>query len=131
MAYTYGIKNTYRPSRLAPNAYGWSNRPAYNQADIPTALMDKPVDLTAEQFRQQFAYEWFQSGDLRGDRALTNPPFVSGAAGRIHPLLRDQASGKPARILRGYIRRAEFEAGNDMSRARLYFMYNPEVITRD
>jgi hypothetical protein len=49
----------------------------------------------------------------------------------LHPLLRDQATGKPARILRGYIRRAEFEAGNDMSRARLYFMYNPEVITRD
>jgi hypothetical protein len=55
MAYSYGIKNTFRPSRLAPNAYGWSNRPPYIQADVPTALMDQPTNLTSDQFRQQFA----------------------------------------------------------------------------
>jgi len=135
MAYSYGIKNKFRPTRLAPNAYGWSNRPAYTQADIPTALMDRPTDLTVDQFRQQFAYEWFQSSDTDakgfGGVGFSNPPFVSGAAGRLHPLLRDAVTGKPARILRGYIRRADFDSKDDTSKARLYFMFNPEVITRD
>ena len=27
MAYRYEIKNTYRPSQLAPKAYGWSGQP--------------------------------------------------------------------------------------------------------
>jgi hypothetical protein len=142
MAYSYGIRNTYRPSALAPNAYGWSSRPQYNRADVPTGLMDRPANLTSDQFLQQFAYEWFQSSQIpanynsptanvTGGANLTNPPFASGAAGRLHPLLRDSETGKPARILRGYIRRAEFSAGDQMTRARLYFMYNPEVITRD
>jgi len=131
MAYSYGIRNKYRPTTLAPNAFGWSSRPPYNRADVPTALATQPGDLTADQFRQQFAYEWFQSNQLGGDRNLSNPPFVSGAAGRLHPALRDAETGAPARILRGYIRRAEFQAGDPMSRARLYFMYNPATITRD
>lgn len=131
MAYSYGIKNAYRPTTLAPNAFGWSTRPPYNRADVPTSLSTQPGDLTADQFRQQFAYEWFQSGQLGGDRSLSNPPFTSGAAGRLHPALRDAETGAPARILRGYIRRAEFNAGDQISRARLYFMFNPSTIQRD
>jgi len=129
--YTYGIKNAYRPTTLAPRAFGWSTRPPYNRADVPAALATRPSDLTDDQFRQQFAYEWFQSNQLGSDRSLSNPPFVSGAAGRLHPALRDSETGLPARILRGYIRRAEFQAGDQMSRSRLYFMYNPERIQRD
>lgn len=149
MPYSYGIKNVYRPSKLAPNAYAWSTRPGYTSADVPSGLMDQPANITHDQYVQQFAYEWFQSGSLSDAaavspngvtwsgisgytaRSLTNPPFISGAAGRLLPMLRDAATGGPARILRGYIRRAGFESGDAMSRARLYFMYNPEIITRD
>jgi hypothetical protein len=126
--YRYGIRNVYRPSRLAPNAYGWTGSPQYNRADVPTALMERPVNITQEQFEQQFAYEWFQSGEVTTGNS--NPPFVSGAAGRLIPILTDQ-TGRPARILRGYIRRAQTEAADPSSKARLYFMYNPEMITRD
>jgi hypothetical protein len=127
MAYRYGIKNVYRPTQLISNAYGWTTAPQYNRADVPTALMQAPTDITADELLQQFAYEWFQSGS--SEAGLTNPPFVSGAAGRLLPFL--TSGGAPARILRGYIRRAQFDAGDTVSKARLYFMYNPEVITRD
>ena len=134
MAYRYGIKNTYRPSSLAPTAYGWNKGWTYNSADVPSQWVDTQNSISTEVLRQQFAYEWFQSGDqfagFTGEQGLTNPPFVSGAAGRLHPLLVD-ASGKPARILRGYIRRAEYDVTDNLSKARLYFMYNPETITRD
>lgn len=128
MTYKYGIKNVYRPSQLAPKAYGWSSAPPYSRADVPTALMDRPSNLTADQFAQQFAYEWFQSGETA--MGLSNPPFVSGAAGRLMPFLQE-GTGAPARILRGYIRRSQFDAGDAVSKARLYFMYNPETISRD
>jgi len=127
MPYRYGIKNVYRPTQLISNAYGWSTSPAYNRADVPTALMQQPSGITADELLQQFAYEWFQSG--ASEAGLTNPPFVSGAAGRLLPFL--TAGGAPARILRGYIRRAQYEAGDAVSKARLYFMFNPEVITRE
>jgi hypothetical protein len=65
-----------------------------------------------------------------GAQGMSNPPFVSGAAGRLHPLLTDTV-GKPARILRGYIRRADYDVKDELSKARLYFMYNPEIITRE
>ena len=133
MAYRYGLRNAFRPTLLAPNAYGWSTAPGYNRADVPTALMDQPSNITAEQFAQQFAYEWFQSGTWQpgfpSSQGYTNPPFVSGAAGRLLPSL--TTSGMSPRILRGYIRRASYEAGDFVSKARLYFMYNPEQITRD
>ena len=137
MAYQYGIVNKYRPTRLINNAYGWTGSPGYNRADVPTALMDQPTGITQDQFLQQFAYEWFQSGESVyfpgskfGGTGYSNPPFIGGAAGRLIPSLRSADGGVP-RILRGYIRRAQFEAGDDSSRARLYFMYNPETITRD
>ena len=122
----YGLKNRYRPSALTSNAYGWTSgrRPRYRSGDVPAALLDRPSHLTAEQFRQQFAYEWYGSKGVA--RGYSNPPFVSGAAGRILPSL-----GGDERILRGFIRRAETEAGNEVSKSRLYFMYNPEIITRD
>ena len=132
MTYRYGIKNAYRPSQLAPKAYGWTTGARYAAADVPSQWVTP--GLTAEVLKQQFAYEWFQSGEqsagFTGAGGFSNPPFVSGAAGRLHPLLQD-ANGKPARILRGYIRRAEYEVMDDMSKTRLYFMYNPESITRD
>ena len=141
MPYRYGIKNQFRPTSLAPNAYGWTSSPQYNRADVPTGLMDRPTNISAEQFLQQFAYEWFDSSNVSTGAAsqnaaasargsFSNPPFVSGAAGRLHPALQS-GSGSPARILRGFIRRAQHEAGDNLSRARLYFMYNPEIISRD
>ena len=134
MPYRYGIKNTYRPSQLAPKAYGWAagHKLSYAAADIPTSWVEST--LSADTLRQQFAYEWFQSGDVHagwsGEQGMSNPPFVSGAAGRLHPLLTDTV-GKPARILRGYIRRADYDVTDPLSKARLYFMYNPETIQRD
>jgi hypothetical protein len=129
MAYRYGLRNVYRPSQLVNKAYGWSTAPGYNRADVPTALMQSaPDNISSDQLLQQFAYEWFQSGQISA--GMSNPPFVSGAAGRLLPSLQS-ASGTPARILRGYIRRAAFDAGDAVSKARLYFMYNPETITRD
>jgi hypothetical protein len=131
MSYQYGIRNRYRPSSLAPNAFGWSSQPQYNRADVPTGLLGNVSNVPDETtVLQQFAYEWFQSSALGGDFNLSNPPFVSGAAGRLLPSLRD-VNGSPARILRGYIRRAQTDVGDDLSKARLYFMYNPESITRD
>jgi hypothetical protein len=129
--YSYGLRNLYRPTSLIPNAYGWSQRPSYNRADVPTGLSDRPSGMTDVEFQQQFAYEWYLSGQLDGNRNLSNPPFLSGAAGRLHPALRDSETGHRARILRGFIRRANTTAGDEMSKARLYFMYNPETITRD
>ena len=130
--YRYGLRNVYRPSQLSPSAYGWSSAPSYSRADIPTRLMDQPTGITQEQFLQQFAYEWYQSGTLGGSlngEGFSNPPFVSGAAGRLHPGI-ETKTGVPARILRGFIRRAQYDT-EPMSRARLYFMWNPETITRD
>jgi hypothetical protein len=132
MPYRYGIKNTYRPSQLAPKAYGWSGNLTYAAADVPAQWVES--SLSTDTLRQQFAYEWFQSGDIHagwsGAQGMSNPPFISGAAGRLHPLLTDTV-GKPARILRGYIRRADYDVKDELSKARLYFMYNPETITRD
>ena len=139
--YQYGVRNSYRPSRLAPNAYGWSSSALYNRADIPTGLMNQGPNN--DQFLQQFAYEWFQSSQVPQEYGFTNPPFTSGAAGRILPMLSGApvvvggggggyypTPTAPARILRGYIRRAAVEP-DELSKTRLYFMYNPETITRD
>ena len=126
--YRYGIKNRYTPTHLIKKAYGWSGTGPGNLKDVPTHLMLKGEGMTAEEFRQQFAYEWLNSSEVNA--GYTNPPFVSGAAGRLLPYLQTK-TGAPARIQRGYIRRGEVEAGQDISKARLYFMYNPETITRD
>ena len=132
--YQYGIKNKFVPTALAPKAYGWKGGANYRSADVPASLVSSS-GLTPDILRQQFAYEWFQSGSAeRGwtpGPNMSNPPFTSGAAGRLHPLLVNNR-GMPARILRGYIRRSEYDPEPmSLSRARLYFMYNPETITRD
>lgn len=88
--------------------------------------------MGAKVLRQQFAYENL----VGGVQGLSNPPFLSGAAGRLAPFLQRRVEGggvEPARILRGFIRRTDIEVGEtrDRSRARLFFMYNPAEITRD
>lgn len=108
-------------SPLFPNPYGSPTAP-YNNADVPVNWAN--TSMPPEQLARKLAYEWYQSSQIDGQYA--NPPFLSGAAGRISPVL--QTNGVP-RILRGYIRRANYD--DDVSRSRLYFMYNPEVITRD
>ena len=123
------IRNAYRPTSLVPKPYGWTTAPAYNRSDVPSAWADATKGVTSEEAQKTLAYEWLNSGALeQGNNS--NPPFTSGASGRLHPLLTTE-SGTPARILRGFIRRANWEAGDPISKTRLYFMYNPEQITRE
>src|SRR4029077_670603 len=115
----------YVPAALTFNSYGWKGGNFYNPADIP---MDSPItgsDRTASE--QMYAYEWFDSSSRFSPRR--NPPFAQGTAGRLVPSLADE--GLPNRILRGFIRRPDDDAADIKSGARLYFMYNPEQITRD
>ncbi len=128
MPYNYGIKNRYTPTALINKAYGWGGGYRGDLGDVPSRLMSTPAGMSAEQFRQQFAYEWLNSSE--SSVGFTNPPFASGAAGRLLPSIQTPG-GVPVRIQRGYIRRGEIEAGKPESKARLYFMYNPEMITRD
>lgn len=113
--------NEFQPLVAAP--YGFSGAPKYNRADIPSNWATNSA-LTPEQLANKLAYEWYNSNEINGNES--NPPFTSGAAGRINPTL---PNGQ--KILRGYIRRANYEADDRMSRTRLYFMYNPETIVRD
>ena len=138
LTYKYGIRNQFVPAALAPNAYGWKSGNSYNSADVPSRWVTQAssqVAVPSDVLRQQFAYEWFQSGDINAgwspNANMSNPPFVSGAAGRLIPLLTDALTGGPSRILRGYIRRANYDVKDDLSKTRLYFMYNPEQISRD
>ena len=82
------------------------------------------------------AYEWYRYSDtILGDgmSRKSNPPFSSDAAGRLIPTIhvRGSETGQAARILRGFIRRAEYDAADPLSTGRLYFMFNPTVISRD
>lgn len=115
-----GQRTTNYYSPLYPNPYG-SNAP-YNNADVPVGWANSSVP--PEQLARRLAYEWYQSSQIEGQ--YSNPPFLTGAAGRVSPVL--QNDGVP-RILRGYIRRANYD--DEASKARLYFMFNPETITRD
>ncbi len=116
--------NSFKPSEF--KSYGWSGAPRYKSGDLP--IPDEIPNEDRTIFAQQFAYEWLDSGDPLN--AQSNPPFLTGSAGRISPDLRNAQGGIP-RILRGYIRRAEYDTADQMSKSRLYFMYNPESITRD
>lgn len=60
-----------------------------------------------------------------------NPPFLLGSSGRVLGSISDQAAGADPRIARGYIRRSVLDDSDPTSNARLYFMYNPETITRN
>jgi hypothetical protein len=118
--------NRFRPVGLrTPNAYGFTGT-RYNAADIPGYARATPQGR--DWLEQTFSYEWYDWSDRY--RHESNPPFRTGAAGVLLPGL-TAPSGQPARILRGFIRRAEFEVNNRASFSRLYFMYNPEIIVRD
>lgn len=126
MQYT-AIRNRYTPTSLVPNPYGWTGSSTSNRADVPTALIGAS-NVSSEEVQRTLAYEWLESGQL-ADHNYANPPFTSGAAGRLLPSLVDEF-GQSAKILRGFIRRAQWEAGDPVTKARLYFMYNPETIER-
>ena len=108
---------------LVSNPYGFSGAAPNNLANVPSKWAASN-GLTPEELTQKLAYEWLNSYEITG--ADSNPPFTSGAAGRLIPGLN---GGQ--RIVRGYIRRANYEAGDFVSKARLNFMYNPENIVRD
>jgi hypothetical protein len=130
-----GSANSYRPTALSFNSYGWKGAPQYNRADVPTRWAEGATETQRAVLEQQLAYEWLASepsgsNPMGGWGMATNPPFTTDAAGRLLPQLLN-SHGQPARILRGFIRRAEYDNSDQASKARLYFMYNPETITRD
>jgi hypothetical protein len=121
------MATAFRPTSLTFNNSAWRGGKPYNAADvpIPNYMVSPGVDRTV--LEQQFAYEWYdQSGRYSTGH---NPPFTKGSAGRLLPQFVEQ--GLPQRILRGFIRRSDYDAADVKSGARLYFMYNPETITRD
>ena len=122
------ISNSFRPTALSFNSYGWQGTPQYTRADIPSSWMLAPPNIDRTALQQQFAYEWLDSGS--SFNGGSNPPFTSAAAGRVIPGLLAAEGGAP-RILRGFIRRAEFDNSDPISKKRLYFMYNPDMITRE
>lgn len=107
---------------LVSAPYGFSGAAPYNLSDVPARWASNSA-LSPEMLTQKLAYEWLNSHEVGGSDA--NPPFTSGAAGRINPILQGQ------RITRGYIRRASYDASDATSKSRLYFMFNPETIVRD
>jgi len=125
-----GLVNRFRPTALSFNSYGWKGSPLYNRADVPSQWVEGVGGLDRTVIEQQLAYEWLNSSEAGGPGNIwTNPPFLSGAAGRL--MSGAQSGASPARILRGFIRRSESDIGDIASMSRLYFMYNPEQITRD
>ena len=126
--------NTYTPAGLTyKQAYGWSAHPGYTSADVPGVDLAKdPQALKA-----RTAYEWFGWGSTVGSAAgfartwHSNPPFRTKAAGELLTTLVNSEDGRSARILRGFIRRSEYNVADPPSMSRLYFMYNPEQIQRE
>jgi hypothetical protein len=131
MAQGPGLINRFRPTALSFNSYGWKGSPLYNRADVPAQWVEGVGTVDRTVIEQQLAYEWLNSSEAGGPGVIwTNPPFLSGAAGRLMPMM-ETANGTPARILRGFIRRSEADLSDIASMSRLYFMYNPNSITRD
>lgn len=116
-----GNTNNYVALVSAP--YGFSGAAPRTQSDVPSHWATNNA-LSPEQLTQKLAYEWLNSHEINGQQS--NPPFTSGAAGRLIPGLNGDQ-----RIVRGYIRRAQYEASDSTSKSRLYFMFNPETIVRD
>src|SRR5262245_54870504 len=119
--------NKFRPTQYSFNSYGWTGSSPYNS---PVYLQQRASAVYPDRklLEQQFAYEWLDLNSPFTGR--TNPPFTKSAAGALIPSIH-QVAGGPARILRGYIRRSQYDAGDELSKARLYFMYNPEQVIRD
>jgi hypothetical protein len=131
MAQGPGLINRFRPTALSFNSYGWKGSPLYNRADVPAQWVEGVGTVDRTVIEQQLAYEWLNSSEAGGPGVIwTNPPFLGGAAGRLLPMLQT-TNGTPARILRGFIRRSEADLADIASMSRLYFMYNPDSITRD
>ena len=107
--------NTFRPTAMRTGV----------STNVATTAITPTPDTGNSVYNAQTVYEWYDfSGQWK-----TNPPFTKGSAGSILPSLHT-TSGSP-RILRGFIRRAEYSLNDDASMSRLYMMYNPETISRD
>ena len=120
-----GQTNTYVPAGLTyRNSYNWGSHPGYSERDVS--------DSTTTRARS--AYEWFQWGSRPAEPGrswMSNPPFHSKAAGELLNTLVNSSDQRPSRVLRGFIRRSEYNVADSASMSRLYFMYNPEQITRE
>lgn len=115
--------NTFAP--LVSNPYGFAGATPYMRENVPSSSGTNSA-LTPEQLTQKLAYEWLNYNELQGIGGSSNPPFLAASAGRLIPGLNGDQ-----RIVRGYIRRANYEGADSVSKSRLYFMYNPETIVRD
>ena len=102
------------PTANSFGSYGWKGSNAYRPSDIPV------LDTTLRS-----AVRLRVVRPVRPLRQRAQPAFHSGAAGRLVPSLAQE--GRSNRILRGFIRRAEYDPCRLRSTARLYFMYNPET----
>ena len=77
---------------------------------------------------EQTVYDWFDNDA----KWRTNPPFLKGSAGTpAMPSIHVTGGEQAPRIQRGFIRRSDYSINDDASMSRLYFMYNPETISRD
>ena len=77
---------------------------------------------------EQTVYDWFDYDT----KWKTNPPFLKGSAGTsAMPSIHVTGGEQAPRIQRGFIRRADYSINDEASMSRLYFMYNPETISRD
>ena len=104
--------NTFRPTAL--------------RTGVSTSVITPTPDGGSAQ-NQQTVYEWMDYSS----QWKTNPPFLKGSAGSLMEGLRVSGGEERPRILRGFIRRAQYALNDDASMSRLYFMYNPETISRD
>ena len=117
---------SFQPLRFQgnPASYNWADgRAAYYPKDAPNKYRSDSANI---------AYEWYRYSEATREKA--NPPFSSDAAGRLIEHIHVSGAnpnGQPARILRGFIRRAETNAADPLSTSRLYFMYNPPSIVRE
>lgn len=102
---------------------------------LGTAL---PTNSARAVAQQQASFEWFDYGQyIPGQgttRWETNPPFKlwdgEKLIGALDSVNTNTANGVPGHILRGYIRRAEYNVSDRPSTCRLQFLYNPTEITR-
>ena len=105
--------NTFRPTAL--------------RTGVSATVVTPTPDQGASVVNQQTVYEWLDYST----QWKTNPPFLKGSAGSLIEGLRVSGGEERPRILRGFIRRAQYAVNDDASMSRLYFMYNPESISRD
>lgn len=106
-------------------------RPTFLRTGVSTnvaATVITPTPDTGNSVQNnQTVYEWADYSS----QWKTNPPFLKGSAGTTLDSIHMQGGGASPRILRGFIRRAQYAINDDASMSRLYFMYNPEQISRD